>query len=165
MISNGDWSCIVQNMVGFVYILYCLKPKIGVRIPHHWTKPILPVFQLFLIVRRLVHTIYIGLGFALWLGRPHVAKSWDGQWAVSLLFFRCCLVQSMYWWYPQVIKHGNGKWTIYRCWFLIKPPCIGNFPLPCLITGGWCSCVSVYMPGTTWNEGTRYKSHAVSWSS
>ena len=31
--------------------------------------------------------------------------------------------------YPPVIKHGNGKVPI-------KPPFIGDFPLPCLITGG-----------------------------
>jgi hypothetical protein len=25
-------------------LLYCVKPKIGVRIPHYWINPILPVF-------------------------------------------------------------------------------------------------------------------------
>ena len=43
--------------------------------------------------------------------------------------------------YPLVIKHGNGKWTIYiyiererEVILLLKPPFIGDFPLPCLIT-------------------------------
>ena len=35
--------------------------------------------------------------------------------------------------YPLVIKHGTGKWTISVI-FLIKPPFIGDFPLPCLMT-------------------------------
>ena len=53
-------------------------------------------------------------------------------------------------WPARVIKHGNGKWTIctYKCYIyiyisvcvcrcvilLLKPPFIGDFPLPCLIT-------------------------------
>ena len=42
--------------------------------------------------------------------------------------------------HPPVIKHGNGTWTIeiidYQIDVLIKPPFIGDFPLPCLTTTG-----------------------------
>ena len=41
--------------------------------------------------------------------------------------------------YPAVIKHGNGKWTIeiVDFNFPLKPPFIGDIPLPCLITRGY----------------------------
>ena len=38
--------------------------------------------------------------------------------------------------YPPVIKHGNGKYTIYVI-FLLKPPFIRNSPMPRLITRGY----------------------------
>ena len=40
--------------------------------------------------------------------------------------------------YPPVIKHGNGRYTMYR-WlaYWLKPPFVADFPLLCLITRGY----------------------------
>ena len=63
--------------------------------------------------------------------------------------------------YPLVIKHGNWKWTIYRWCSYLKPPFIGDFPLPCLITRGWVNlfCLDQQVPTSTylsfWTEWNR----------
>ena len=50
---------------------------------------------------------------------------------------------------PAVIKHGNGRYTIYRWFsmiFLSKPPFIGDSPLPCLMKPEgtfWKCCAAI----------------------
>ena len=38
--------------------------------------------------------------------------------------------------YPPVIKHGDGKWIIYRWFSYTKTPVMEDLTLPCMITGG-----------------------------
>ena len=50
----------------------------------------------------------------------------------------CIIYDQKYHGHPLVIKHGNGKWTIYQWFFLSKPPfSSGICPFPCLIIRGY----------------------------
>ena len=59
-------------------------------------------------------------------------------------------------------EHDNGKWTIYRWFFLLKPPFLRDFPFPCLITRrelkSWthvtpCGRLSNLNLSLSWREG------------